>query len=53
MGKNSLCKVVGIGIVCLHIFDGVIRELTQVRYVPKPKKEPNLYWHARSNVLYS
>ena len=33
MGNNSMCKVVGIGTVSLRMFDGVVRELTQVRFV--------------------
>ena len=32
MGNNSMCKVAGIGTVRLRMFDGVIRELTQVRF---------------------
>ena len=38
MGNNSMCKVVGIGTVSLRMFDGVVRELTQVRFVPKLKR---------------
>ena len=33
-----MCKVVGIGIVSLKKFDGVVRELTQVRFVPDLKR---------------
>ncbi|KAH9782240.1 hypothetical protein KPL71_008811 [Citrus sinensis] len=38
MGNNSVCKVIGIRIVSLKMYDGMVRELTQVRHVPKLKK---------------
>ncbi|KAH9803501.1 hypothetical protein KPL71_001790 [Citrus sinensis] len=38
MGNNSICKVVGIGTVSLKMFDGVVREITQVRHVPDLKR---------------
>lgn len=38
IGNNSMCKVVGIRIVSLRMFDGVIRELTQARFVPDLKR---------------
>ena len=38
MGNNSMCKVVGNGTVSLRMFDGVVRELTQVRFVPELKR---------------
>ena len=33
-----MCKVVGIGIVSLKKFDGVVKELTHVRFVPDLKR---------------
>ena len=38
MGNNSICKVVGIRTVSLKMFDGVVREITQVRHVPDLKR---------------
>ncbi|KAH9678917.1 hypothetical protein KPL71_025907 [Citrus sinensis] len=38
MGNNSLCKVVGLGTIRLKMFDGVIRELSEVRHVPELKR---------------
>ena len=38
MGNNSVCKVVGIGTVSLKMYDGMVRELTQVRHVPELKR---------------
>ncbi|KAH9657439.1 hypothetical protein KPL70_023077 [Citrus sinensis] len=38
MGNNSLCKVVGLGTIRLKMFDGVIRELSEVRHVLELKK---------------
>ena len=38
MGNNSICKVVGIGTVSLKMYDGMVRELTQVRHVPELKR---------------
>ncbi|KAH9697198.1 hypothetical protein KPL71_023512 [Citrus sinensis] len=38
MRNNSVCKVVGIGTVSLKMYDGMVRELTQVRHVPELKR---------------
>ncbi|KAH9770104.1 hypothetical protein KPL71_012259 [Citrus sinensis] len=38
MGSNSMCKVVGIETISLRMFDGVVRELTQVKFVPELKR---------------
>ena len=38
MENNSVCKVVGVGTVSLKMYDDMVRELTQVRYVPKLKR---------------
>ena len=38
ISNNSMCKVVGIETISLRMFDGVVRELTQVRFVPELKK---------------
>ena len=38
MGNDSTCKMMGIGLVQIKMFDGVIRKLNDVRYVPDLKK---------------
>lgn len=38
MGNNSICKVVGIETVSLKMYDGIVRELTQVRNVSELKR---------------
>ena len=38
MGNNTTCKVVGAGSVKMKMFDGMVRTLTDVRYVPSLKK---------------
>jgi len=38
MGDNHPCNVKGIGTVCIKIFDGIVRELKKVRYVPQLKR---------------
>ncbi len=38
MGDNSPCRTQGIGTIRLKMHDGAVRELTNVRYVPKLKK---------------
>ena len=35
---NSPCKIEGIGSIRIKIFDGIIRTLTDVRYIPKMKR---------------
>jgi len=37
MGNDHSCKVEGIGTICIKIFDGMVRELKEVRYVPQVK----------------
>jgi len=37
MGDEHPCKVEGIGIVRIKMFDGTVRELKEVRYVPQVK----------------
>ena len=39
MGNNSMCKVVGIGTVSLRMFDSVVRELTQIRFILDLKRK--------------
>jgi len=34
MRNDDACKMVGIGTVQIKIFDDVVRDLTDVRYVP-------------------
>ena len=38
LGNNLACKVAGIGTINIMIFDGIERDLKQVRYVPELKK---------------
>ena len=38
MGKNASCKVAGIGIVRIKMFDGVVRTLGDVKHVPYLKR---------------
>ena len=38
MGNDSICKMTGIGLVQIKMFDGVIRKLNDVRYVLDLKK---------------
>ena len=38
LGDNSPCKTLGFGNIKIKMFDGVIRTLTDVRHVPKLKK---------------
>ena len=35
---NSPCKIEGIGSIQIKMFDGIIRTLTDVRYIPKMKR---------------
>ena len=34
MGNNASCRVAGIGTVCTKMFDGVVRTLGDIRYIP-------------------
>ena len=38
MGNDASCKVIGIGNVRIKMFDGVIRTLCDVRYIPELRK---------------
>ena len=38
LGNNLACKVAGIGTISLKLFDGVTRDLHQVRYIPELKR---------------
>ena len=38
MGDDHPCKVEGIGTILIKMFDGMVRELKKVRYVPQVKK---------------
>ena len=35
--NDNACQMIGIGTVRIKMFDGVIRDLTDVRYVPQMK----------------
>lgn len=38
MGNDHACEVVGIGLVRVRMFDGIVRTLTDVRHIPEMKK---------------
>jgi len=38
MGDDHPCNVEGIGTICIKMFDEIVRELKEVRYVPQLKK---------------
>jgi hypothetical protein len=38
VGNDARCKAIGIGTIKVRTFDGVVRTLTNVRYVPDLKK---------------
>ena len=38
MGNDATCPVIGIGTVKIKMFDGVVRILSNVRYVPNLRK---------------
>jgi hypothetical protein len=37
MGNGIPCKTVGVGSIRIRMLDGIVRELTDVRYVPELK----------------
>ena len=38
MGNDHPCRVEGIGSVKIQMFDGIVRTLTDVRYIPDMRK---------------
>ena len=38
MGDDCLCNIEEIGTVLIKMFDGMVRKLKEVRYVPQLKK---------------
>jgi len=38
MKNDVACKKDGIGTICIKMFDGVVRDLPKVRYIPQMKK---------------
>ena len=38
MGNNTVCKTVGISIICMRMFDGHVRTITNVFHVPALRK---------------
>ena len=38
MGDDRPCNMEGIGMVHIKMFDGIVRELKEVRYVPQLKR---------------
>ncbi|KAG8472574.1 hypothetical protein CXB51_034372 [Gossypium anomalum] len=38
MGNNASCKIAGVGTIKVKIFDGVVRTLSDIRYVPELKR---------------
>ena len=43
MEDDHICRLVGKGTVCIKIYDGTMRELKEVRYIPN-MTEYNLSW---------
>jgi hypothetical protein len=37
MGNDIPCKIVRVGSIIIKMFDGIVRELIDVRYVPELK----------------
>ena len=37
MGNGICCKTIGVGSIRINMFNGIVRELTDVRYVPELK----------------
>jgi hypothetical protein len=37
MGNGIPCKIVGVSVIRIRMFDGIVRELTDVRFVPELK----------------
>jgi len=44
LGNGYTCQIEGICIVHIKLFDGMIRELKDVRYVPQSKKKFDFNW---------
>ena len=42
MGDDSTCSMDGVGMVFIKIFDWMVRELKDVRYVPQMKRNLTL-----------
>ncbi|KAG8493847.1 hypothetical protein CXB51_011132 [Gossypium anomalum] len=38
MGNNASCKIAGVGTIKVKMFDGVVRTLSDIRYVPELKR---------------
>jgi len=38
MENDAACQMIGIGTVRIKMFDGVVKDLTDVRYIPQMKK---------------
>jgi len=38
MGNDVACQMIGIGIVWIEMFDGVVKDLIDVRYLSQMKK---------------
>ena len=38
MGNNVTCKIVGIGSIKIKMYDGIVRTLTDVRYIHELRK---------------
>ena len=39
MGNDTACQMIGIGTIQIKMSDGVLRNLTDVRYIPQIKKK--------------
>src|SRR5665811_903002 len=60
MGNDQPCRIEGIGSIKIQMFDGVVRTLTNVRYIPDMRKNlislgildtKGLEWSTRKGVL--
>ena len=44
IGDDHPCNIEGMGTVRIKMKDGIVRELKEVRYVPRLQKKSYLYW---------
>jgi len=51
MDDDHICRMERIGTVLIRMFDGIVRELKDVRYVPQLKKNM-IYWSFGSTGPY-
>ena len=60
MGNNQSCKIEGIDTISMKMFDGIVRTLKDVRYIPTLKRnlvshgeldDIGFFWRAESGIL--